>query len=88
MRLEGDPQVFHVYATWQTWAFDHSGWNDETDLLAVNADFEGRHVERIEITSTLAEFCASHAHRMPDQYWQDPVPRAVRFVDRYIRPGR
>ncbi|MEU6137998.1 hypothetical protein [Nocardioides sp. NPDC047086] len=75
-----------MYASWSTWAFDHSGWSDETDLLSANADFEGRPVERIEITSTLAAFCAGHAHRMPGQFWQDPVPRAIRYLDRHTPP--
>ena len=40
MRLNGDPQVSHVYATWGSWAFDHSGWNVESELVEVNAAFE------------------------------------------------
>ena len=86
MRFEGEPRAFHVYAAWKTWSFDHSGWNTEADLLAVNTDFEGRPVEQIEITSTLAEFCSEHYSRMPDQYWQDPIPRAIRYVDRHTPP--
>ena len=42
MRLAGDLQVSHVYATWDGWAFDHSGWNFESELLEVNAAFEDR----------------------------------------------
>jgi hypothetical protein len=86
MRFEGKLRAFHVYATWKTWAFDHSGWSTETDLLAANADFEGQPVERIEISSTLAEFCAEHYSRMPDQFWHDPVPRAMRYIDRHVPP--
>lgn len=86
MRFGGEPRAFHVYATWETWAFDHSGWNAETDLLTVNADFEGRLVERFEISSTLADFCAGHHHRMPGEYWHDPVPRASAYVDRHTPP--
>lgn len=40
--MAGDRQVFHAYAVWNGWAFDHSGRNPEPQLLAVNEDFEGR----------------------------------------------
>lgn len=86
MRFEGEPRVFHVYAVWETWAYDHSGWNAETDLIAVNADFERRGVERFDITSTLAEFCAERQHRMPDQFWQDPRPRALDYLAHHVPP--
>ncbi|MET8547128.1 hypothetical protein [Micromonospora zamorensis] len=49
VRLAGDPQIFHAYASWNGWAFDHSGWNPEPQLLAVNADFEGHPLERVGI---------------------------------------
>jgi hypothetical protein len=45
VRFESEQQVFHTYATWNGWAFDHSGWNPEPELLAVNTDFEGRPLE-------------------------------------------
>ena len=57
VRFAGEQRVFHTYATWHGWAFDHAGWNPESELLAVNAEFEGRPVERITITDSLAEFC-------------------------------
>lgn len=86
VRLAGDPQIFHAYASWNGWAFDHSGWNPEPQLLAVNADFEGHPLERVGITVGLAEFCAEHHHRMPDQFWRDPLPRARRYVGRFTPP--
>ncbi|WP_433550431.1 hypothetical protein ACQP08_21075 [Micromonospora zamorensis] len=86
VRLAGDPQIFHAYASWNDWAFDHSGWNPEPQLLAVNADFEGHPLERVGITVDLAEFCAEHHHRMPDQFWRDPLPRARRHVGRFTPP--
>lgn len=36
MRFVGEPRAFHVYATWRDAGFDHSGWNAESDLHAVN----------------------------------------------------
>ncbi|MEU1394761.1 hypothetical protein ABZ403_01635 [Micromonospora zamorensis] len=86
VRLAGDTQIFHAYASWNGWAFDHSGWNPEPQLLAVNADFEGHPLERVGITVDLAEFCTEHHHRMPDQFWRDPLPRARRYVCRFTPP--
>ncbi|MGW5011662.1 hypothetical protein ACWEOR_06045 [Micromonospora chalcea] len=37
LRFAGQSQVFHVYATWAGWAFDHAGWNREAHLLAITA---------------------------------------------------
>ena len=47
LRSVGERHVFHAYAVWNGWAFDHSGWNPEPQLLAVNADFEDAPVGRI-----------------------------------------
>ncbi|PGH42200.1 hypothetical protein COO58_20955 [Micromonospora sp. WMMA1996] len=86
LRFADDRQVFHVYATWAGWAFDHAGWNPEPDLLAVNRDFERRPVERVPLADDLAAFCAAHHHRMPHRYWRDPIPRARAYLDRYAPP--
>lgn len=86
LRFEGEHQVFHTYAVWNGWTFDHSGWNPEPGLVAVNTDFEGRQLERVAITVGLAEFCEQHHHRMPDHYWLDPMQRARDFVGRHRPP--
>lgn len=86
LRFAAEQQVFHVYATWNGWAFDHSGWNRESQLLMVNEDFEGRPLERLTIAGDLAALCAEHYSRMPDQYWRDPVPRARDYLVRYPPP--
>jgi hypothetical protein len=86
MFLAGERHPFHVYASCNGWAFDSSGWNLESQLLAVNADFESRPVERVEIAAGLAEFCETHIHRMPHQYWRDPILRAREYVSRYAPP--
>jgi hypothetical protein len=49
----GEPWAFHTYATWNGWTFDHAGWNREPQLMAVNTAFEGRPLERLEITALL-----------------------------------
>jgi hypothetical protein len=86
MILDGDEHPFHVYATWEGWAFDASGWNPGHEVLAVNAAFEGRRITRAGITTGLAAFCTAHRHRMPDQYWRDPVPRARAYLGRFTPP--
>lgn len=86
VRSPGKAQVFHTFAVWNGWAFDHSGWNPEQELLAENAAFEGRALERVAVTTDLAEFCQEHWHRMPDQYWRDPRPRAREYVARHTPP--
>lgn len=80
VRFTGERHAFHAFATWDGWAYDHAGWNPEADLLAANTDFEGRPLERLEITTDLAGFCAEHACRVPDQYWREPLPRARAYV--------
>jgi hypothetical protein len=86
MVFAGERQPFHVYAAWDGWVFDHSGWHRESDLIAVNADFERRAVRSVAITVSLAEFCKTYGHRMPYQYWYDPISRARRYVSRYTSP--
>lgn len=86
LRFAGAQQSTHAYATWDDWAFDHSGWNDEAELIAANEAFEGHAMERSEITDDLAEFCRLHHHRMPEQYWRDPRPRARDYVASHVPP--
>lgn len=86
VRLAGELPVVHTYAVWGGWAFDHAGWNPEQQVLAVNAAFEGHPLERVPISTDLAEFCAEHHHRMPDGYWRDPIPRARAYVGRHLPP--
>lgn len=88
VKFVGEHEVFHAIATWDGWAYDHSGWNPEPELLAVNEAFEGHPIERVTITASLAVFCAEHHHRMPDQYWRDPMPRARKYVARGEPPWR
>lgn len=86
MFLAGRAQPMHVYARWDDRAFDASGWNAESEVLRVNADFEGRPVTGVRIATGLAEFCAAHVHRMPEHYWRDPRPRAREYLSRFPPP--
>jgi hypothetical protein len=86
VRFAGEQQVFHTYATWNGWTFDHSGWLPEPQLFTANTDFEGHPLERVEIAVGLAQFCEQHNHRMPHQYWRDPRQRARDYVGRHQPP--
>jgi len=86
LRCVGEQQVFHTYATWDVWTFDHSGWNPEPQLFASNSAFEGVELERVPITVGLADFCDEHHHRLPHQYGRNPTPRARAFVARHRPP--
>jgi hypothetical protein len=87
LRAAEKDQVFHVFATWNDWAFDHCGWHPANDLVSVNQDFEGYPLVRVEIATDLAEFCRQHHHRLPHHYYDDPRPRARDYA-RSIRRGR
>lgn len=80
MVLAGEQHPMHVYATWDGWAYDASGWHPEEDLLRVNAAFENRPIERVTVTGGLAGYCAAHRHRRPEQFWRDPLPRARAYL--------
>jgi hypothetical protein len=54
--------------------------------LDVNEAFEGHPLERVGIAVDLTQFCGQHHHRMPNQYWQDPQPRARDYVARHVPP--
>jgi hypothetical protein len=86
LRTEADDQVFHVFAAWSDWAFDHSGWHLADDLVSVNQEFLGEPLLRVDVGTELARFCAAHHHRMPDQYHADPRPRARAYVRRFPPP--
>lgn len=85
VRPVGEDQASHTFATWKGWTFDHCGWQREDALIAANERFEGYPLERVEITVELADFCHQHHHRMPHQYYADPVPRARDYV-RWFEP--
>lgn len=86
--LRSDPArpVFHTFAAWHEWTFDHSGWHRDGELLEANEQFEGRPLERVEITVDLAAFCGQQRHRMPHEFYADPVPRALSYLKRFEPP--
>lgn len=86
VRAQDEDQVFHAFATWNDWAFDHSGWHSADALVAANQDFVGYPLVRVDITTDLAGFCRQHYHRLPHEYHHDPRPRAREYVRRFDPP--
>jgi hypothetical protein len=76
VRPVGSDSVNHVVAGWGEYAFDFSGWHRLGELLAANEAFEGRRLEFVEIKESLEDFCATHSHRLPKQFYADPSKRA------------
>jgi hypothetical protein len=84
--LAGAEHPFHVCALWEQWAFDFSGWHASTELIGANVAFEGQAIECRAVADELPEFCAAHLHRPPEQFWDDPAPRARRYLDLHRTP--
>lgn len=86
IRRVGVEQVFHTYATWNGWTFDHSGWHRYPVILEANEAYDGGPLESIRIEDDLPTFCARHHHRMPEGYWLNPSSRARRYVAQFSMP--
>ena len=86
LRAAHGTQVFHTYACWSGWAFDHCGWHPEDALISVNEQFEGYSLERVGIGVELGRFCREQHHRLPHQFHADPMPRAREYVGRFEPP--
>ncbi|WP_020385407.1 hypothetical protein [Kribbella catacumbae] len=72
------------FAAGACYILDHHGWTLEEELLACTAEYEpDRPWEIIPIPADLATFCATMAHRLPDQYYADPRPRARAYLERF-----
>jgi hypothetical protein len=75
----------HIYASDGTWAFDFCGWTREADLIASTLAFETRltpavRLDRVVIDDSLADLCATHRHRPPQDFSADPRPRARAYL--------
>lgn len=81
----------HVYASNGEWAFDHNGWNKETDLLelttkAYEKKFPGWSCRRITIEpsmTALEDFCKQNNHRLPWQYAYLPWTRTYNYIAQF-----
>lgn len=86
LRATGGGRIFHTFAVWNAWAFDHCGWQSLEALVEVNEVFDRVPLEPVEIGPDPAGFCREHHHRMPQQYYADPRPRARAYVRLFAPP--
>jgi len=86
IRRVGAEQVFHTYATWDRWTFDHSGWHRFPAIVEANEAYDGGPLESVRIEDDLTAFCARHHHRMPEQYWANPSSRARGYITQFSMP--
>jgi hypothetical protein len=74
-----------------TRAFDHDGWTDEGELLALTRvahwqrDPQSR-IARLTLGGDIERFCAEHNSRLPSEYAFDPWPRAHAYLARFDPP--
>ena len=94
IKPRGDFRGNHVIASNGEWAFDFHGYSRATSLIqhfanAQRANAPGWEADEIEVDFDL--LCTEHLNannmRGPDQYHQNPIPRAEAFIDR-LAPNR
>lgn len=81
----------HVYASDDTWAFDHNGWLKESELLTLTEQtyaqkYPGWDYERIPIDlsmTSLEDFCRTNMHRLPWQFAYLPWERAYNYIKQF-----
>ncbi len=81
----------HVYAANDTWAFDHNGWTEETELLKTTEKmykekYPGWAYSRIIIepsVDALENFCKQNNHRLPWQFAHLPWERARAYIRQF-----
>lgn len=72
VRATDEEQVFHTFATWKDWAFDHCGWHMADDSVRENEDFVGYPIVRL--------LASADGVRRPREEFTDPE-RGVVCVD-------
>ena len=81
----------HVFVSNGSIAFDWQGLRPEQALIEEyfasfknhNADWDAQ-VRLIKDDETCESFCKAHQHRLPEQFYQDPRPRALSFIERKL----
>ncbi|MCU1645871.1 MAG: hypothetical protein JWN03_6146 [Nocardia sp.] len=77
----------HVYASNGIWAFDHSGWTPEPELLVVSRAAEPHtNYHSRPIHMDLDELCAKHWMRARPEFAHDPWHRAHQYIARFVDP--
>jgi len=83
----------HVAVTNGLVVFDYHGYVRHDAYLAhyfskirrFYPGWQGK-ILRLEESPTAKSFCQKYQHRLPDQYWKDPQPRAVSYLNRFPPP--
>ncbi|WP_327146818.1 hypothetical protein [Nocardia sp. NBC_01327] len=77
----------HVYASNGVWAFDHSGWTPEPELLLTSRAAEPRpDYQARPIDLALDELCARYWMRGRREFAHDPWQRAHDYISRFPDP--
>lgn len=81
----------HLYVSNGDVAFDAQGYVPEDELLrshraALDALQPGWRADVLDVTGTLAEFCAAHDHRAPEDFPDGVWSRARRHLARFPAP--
>jgi hypothetical protein len=75
--------------------FDYHGYSDhdyfmEHYFIKMRRYFPGWQADLIQIEDSLIDsgFCSRFNHRMPFQYFQNPIPRAFSYLSRFPAPEK
>ena len=85
----------HVLVSDGTTVFDYHGFSDHDRYMAhyfakLRRLSPGWQAEVIPLEGSLVDpaFCSRYQHRLPTQYFEDPLPRATRFLRRLQKHAR
>lgn len=78
----------HVYVSDGSWAFDFNGWTRESELIkettkAYKQKYPNWEYDRIILAEPLEEFCENNYHRLPKDFYADPIERAIKYINRF-----
>lgn len=82
-----------MFASNERYAFDYHGFTKIDRFLdhyfeKMKRLFPGwsADVLVLDVSTTSERFCTTYKHRMPDQFYEDPGPRADAYVQRFKFP--
>ena len=82
----------HVFVSNGRLVFDYHGFSSEAVFIEhhfkkMRRFFPGWRASLVELTTSpiSEEFCTRFNHRRPDQFYENPQPRALNFVHRHLK---
>ena len=82
----------HVFVTNYRLVFDYHGFSSEAFFIdhyfkKMQRFFPDWRASLVELTMSPVseEFCSRFNHRRPDQFYEDPRPRAFKYVHRHLK---